>query len=194
MCIELGHRDKIDVLLKVLELNAAHVEWIKNMDYKVTYYTLVFVIAVVVWIAASPVQLPPLFVIVSSLIGVCGLAILLLAKNHWRHKELNEEFRRIVHALKLNQANSYSTQQIVTLRQSDLPFHLGRSLYMALIIVSGLLAGLFAVQVPQVADLAYAIDRSRALAARAFLKPLPEKIGNNFYHYLFFLRIAFRDQ
>lgn len=47
MSIDLKDRDKMDVLLKILELNENHVEWIKDMDYKVTYYTFVFLIALV---------------------------------------------------------------------------------------------------------------------------------------------------
>lgn len=131
MSIDLKDRDKMDVLLKILELNENHVEWIKDMDYKVTYYTFVFLIALV------------------------------------QRGGKEHPFRRIIGALQLSQVNSYSTEQIVTLRQSDRLFHLGRSLYGALIIASGVLAGLFVVQVPASTNLSSVIDRSRIVAARA---------------------------
>ena len=139
MALSLEDSEKIDVLLKLLEENKKHVEWLKNLDYKIMYRTILLFCAIGAWWGSKPDLLPPpsecLLISLTWVITVLALGFLL--RNHLRHAGLNNEFKRICAALSLDKKKIYGEEAIVDLA-NGFSFHFGRILYGVIILAGGI--------------------------------------------------------
>lgn len=130
MAIDLRSDKKIEVLLHLLDENRKQVIWVKNLDFKMAYYSLGFFVAATAWFSANPpqseqIRLLQVFVAVSAL-----LSWSFLWRNHSRHDGLNREFNVILDALRLTEANVYAEKPICPIQtRVDWRFHFGRGLY-----------------------------------------------------------------
>lgn len=142
--MKLNDKDKVEVLLKLLEENRKQVEWVKELDYRVVYYTIFALLAGLAWLAAQQRSASLRMLFNGAVIVVSLLAVIFLIRNHRRHAGLNKEFKRVVKALRLNKESEYTDEAIYPLREGhDWPFHAGRALYGVLIIVVAILAMFF---------------------------------------------------
>ena len=143
--MKLDDQKKADVLLKILEENRKQTEWVKNLDYKIVYYTVLFFLAGIAWLGSKPASAPPKWLFDLAIGVVSLLAIIFLLRNHMRHGGLNQEYFRIVEALLLNKENEYGSQPLYQARRDpDWAFHAGRGIYAILIILSAIVTPRFA--------------------------------------------------
>jgi hypothetical protein len=54
VAMEINKERKVDILLKLLEENRKQVEWLKNLDHKIVYYTVLLFIVGIAWLASRP--------------------------------------------------------------------------------------------------------------------------------------------
>ena len=142
--MEINREWKVDILLKLLEENRKQTEWVKNLDHKIVYYTVLLFIVGIAWLASKPYPTPQYCSLLISIIGIVVFDILFLIRNHYRHIELDNEIRRISKALLLNKENEYNSEAIYPLHDGqDFAFHAGRFLYIILIIFSAFMTWLF---------------------------------------------------
>lgn len=138
----LNSKNKVDVLLKLIEENRKQAEWVKNLDYKIVYYTVILLGLVIVWITNNPKieLLKEFFFLTIIMFGI--LSIIFLLRNHIRHSGLNKEYGKIIRALLLTQSNVYHQEPIYNSKKRgiDWMFHLGRSLYILFIVISVIIA------------------------------------------------------
>ena len=136
--MKLDDQRKIEVLLKLLEENQKQVEWLKELDFRITYYTVVAMLAGIVWSASN--SSIPAWLLVWVVIIMSLLTLLFLSRNHLRHMELNREYRRITKALLLTQKGEYAEEAIYILRKrEDWIFHAGRTLYALAVVLAGMM-------------------------------------------------------
>ncbi len=142
--MEINKERKVDILLKLLEENRKQVGWLKNLDHKIVYYTVLLFIVGIAWLASRPYTTPQYCSLLISIIGIVVFDILFLIRNHHRHTELIYENRRISKALLLDKKNEYNSEAIYPLHDGqDFAFHIGRFLYIILIIFSAVMTWSF---------------------------------------------------
>jgi hypothetical protein len=146
MPVKLTDEKKIDILLKLFEENRKQVEWLKDLDFKIVYYTLAIYLAMVAWFSANHPKDSYIPFLVVAIILVASTAVLFLARNHIRHTGLNAELGRTMEALGLMSANEYAEKPLFSSSSGkDWAFHLGRVLYGVAVIATALLTYIFLV-------------------------------------------------
>ncbi len=126
---------KVDVLLKLMEENKKQIEWVKNLDYNIVYYTVLLFFAIIAWTASKPsfITLPNWFFIL-AVVTFTILALSFLYRNHYRHSRLNKEYENLKDALSLTKKDVYNSEPICIVGD-DWAFIFGRILYAILIIL-----------------------------------------------------------
>jgi hypothetical protein len=144
MSIQLSNENKVSILVDLMKENRKQVEWVKNLDFKILYYTLAFWVAIVAWLSTKPPATTPKCVLSGAVILISILATGLFIRNHARHADLNTEFIRMASSLHLTTGNEYGLYVIYPKRNgSDWAFHLGRGLYFLFIIIGATFTTLF---------------------------------------------------
>lgn len=130
MSLNLTDEMKVDTLHKLLEEYGKQIQWVKDLDFKIIYYTLGLLIAVIAWFSANPPQ-KELFPFLEYVIYILGLwSIVFLIRNHARHSEILDKLQHIHDALLMNKPGEYCSSVLESSTSvKDLSFHLGRILY-----------------------------------------------------------------
>jgi len=135
---------KVDTLHKLLEEYGSQVQWVKDLDFKIIYYTLALLVGIDAWFAANPPSrplLPSLYAIVAFL---AAWSIVFLWRNHSRHGGLLDKLQQVHDALLLTEPKAYGTAPLEKTRSSkDLAFHSGRILYGVAILIASSLSAVF---------------------------------------------------
>jgi integral membrane sensor domain MASE1 len=141
----LDDEKKADVLLKLLEENRKSAEWVKNLDFKLTYYPIGLFVAAIAWFATHPPEGQQKWVILTAVFLVALLSTVFLSRNHRRHATLNRELDRIRSALLLKTPGQYGPAALADNVVLDLEFHLGRLLYVFFLWAGASLTAIFIV-------------------------------------------------
>jgi hypothetical protein len=131
---------KVNTLHKLLEEYGNQIQWVKDLDFKIIYYTLGLFVAVIAWFSTNPPQ-KELFPFLKSVIYFLGIwSIVFLIRNHFRHSKILDKLHNIHEALLLNKPGEYYSSAIESSTSiKDLSFHMGRILYIFGIIIACLL-------------------------------------------------------
>ena len=123
---------KVDVLTNVLNENRRQAIWVKNLDFKIIYYTLLLFLALVAWVSSEGLK-HALYYLMSRLVFTLFIIdALFLTRNHLSHYYLNKEYFRIIEVLKLSNAHEYDTKAVIKKSKfHNYTFHGGRILYIA---------------------------------------------------------------
>lgn len=178
MVLKLTDKTKSEVLVKMLEETEKQIIWLKNLDYKVMYYTFLFILVLSAWVATSPSTIPPKLLLVLALLIMPIISIVFLIKNHLRHSKLRDQYGRIAKALKLN-TEEYGEIIYPDLEKHDLIFHLGRMLYIFLLIAGTSLAGYFVWNLNLTPRSALAIEESLSYVKKIYPKQENKWIVNS---------------
>lgn len=140
--MEIDKTQKVEILMKLLIENRKAAGLVKIFDYIIAYSTVLLYLGGIAWWTAVPSgRVLPMWIIQVGIWGIVVLALLSLGRNQARHVRLNEDYGRIVGALKLDTPNEYGPQAILPAHMvSSLTLYAGRGVYALWIILSGLVA------------------------------------------------------
>lgn len=141
MQIQIDDKDKVRVLLTLLEQNAKSIEWVKEFDYKIAYQSLFLYAAIVTFIAKITVSDQVRCVLFVMVLFVALGAVIFLSRNHLRHFSLVKENGQMRKALLLTESKIYHDEPIFKATEPDLAFHLGRILYVLFVMGGATLIG-----------------------------------------------------
>ncbi|MFC2028867.1 hypothetical protein ACFLTX_02960 [Chloroflexota bacterium] len=149
MTIRFTNQMKVDTLHKLLEEYGKQIEWVKDQDFKIVYYSLGLMVAMVVWFAANPPQ-KNLLVYLYGVITFLGIwSIVALIRNHMRHSIILEKLQNVHTALGLNVPGQYIASALEQNKKTkDLAFHAGRSLYILAILAACILSAIIINSLP----------------------------------------------
>src|SRR5262245_55423930 len=137
MPLNISDETKVNILLKHIEINRKEVEWLKDLDFKTINYTVTVYVGLIAWLVVNKQDIQA-NIAGQFIVVVWGIAIfgsMLLARNHIRHRELNQTLNRLQKALNLMAKHEYSDDEIFKDKPSgmDVEFHLGRLIYLGII-------------------------------------------------------------
>lgn len=141
--MKLNDEKKSDILLKLLEENGKSVEWLKELDFKISYYTLALFLALIAWLASNVPNEDDKWVFYVIVALTATLSVVFLIRNHSRHATLNFELDRVHTALLLKAAGEYAPDVLVDTVKNDWEFHLGRILYGLFILAAAVVTCIF---------------------------------------------------
>jgi hypothetical protein len=134
--MEIERKEKIEILLTMLKENNIQIIWLKDLDLKIVYYTVVLQFATITWLAATQnTQL--LFVFRFFSFVTLVLSGLFLLRNHITHNRIRLNNRRMLNALGLFSKNRYGDESMLTY-SSDWTFHAGRLIYLVILAISSI--------------------------------------------------------
>lgn len=139
--MQIDDRDKVRVLLTLLEQNAKGIEWVKEFDYKIAYQSLFLYAAIVTFVAQVSISDQARCVLFVTVLFVAFGAAIFLLRNYLRHFGLVRESAQIRKALLLTESKTYHDQPIFKVAEPDLAFHLGRVLYILFVMGGATLVG-----------------------------------------------------
>lgn len=144
--MELDNDRKVDVLLELLKEKRRQVQWLKDLDFKIAYFTVSLLVAIMAWLGTAEQVKVPDCVLRVSVLSVSILALGFFLRNHSRHKGIRVENDNICQALLLMKVGEYDEQPILRKRSKrwwhDWPFWFGRLLYATVIAAAALSAWL----------------------------------------------------
>lgn len=121
-----------DILLRILDEKNKSIDSIKNLDWKIVYFSIFSFAACVYWVSSKPAILPNRNTFYTIIIGFSLLSIIFLLRNHLRHHFLRQERYQILKLL-------FSPEQLKEISSKkfmhELLFHLGRSIYICYILL-----------------------------------------------------------
>jgi hypothetical protein len=138
--MDIDSKTKVDVLLKLLEQNRKSVDWLKDFDFKIAYYSLALYLAAIAWLTGHPPKPEEKWVWYSADAIVAILGSVFLVRNSARHKGFNQELNRIWTGLRLTEPKFYSEsgEAICNAPAIDFAFYLGRALYVLYVVASAI--------------------------------------------------------
>ena len=132
---------RIQILLKLSEQNAKAVDWVKELDFKITYQTLFLYAAIVAFAATAAPSDAVRCVLFATVLIVALAAAIFFVRNHSRHLGLIEEDQRVRKALELTKVGAYLPEEsISSAKPPDFSFYLGRALYGVVVLLGAAVA------------------------------------------------------
>lgn len=136
--MEIKPKEKIEILLTMIKENNVQIIWLKDLDFKIVYYSVVLLFATLTWLATTTTaensQL--LFMYRYFSLILVTLSTLFLIRNHFTHWRIRFNNRRMLGTLGLFKKNIYGTEPPVTY-SNDFMFHMGRFIYFVILVISG---------------------------------------------------------
>lgn len=127
--MEIEKEKKVEIILAFIEENRKQVEWVKDLDFKATQYSIVFILVSIGWLLTNGVTHVPQEWMYAAFSVMPTLAIAILCRNHRRHYKLNRQWQAAAKALQLDKENVYLPDPIVKIYDQETIFHLGRLFY-----------------------------------------------------------------
>jgi hypothetical protein len=141
MKLELTDQMKVNTLHTLIEEYGRQVQWVKDLDFKIIYYTLAFLVAIIAWFIANPQEQAYIFIWIIAFL--CVWSIIFLFRNHFRHGVLLDKLRSVHEALGFFEPKLYAEEALEGRKNfKDWAFHAGRILYAFGIVCAGLFSAI----------------------------------------------------
>ncbi len=141
--LSLNDKMKVDTLHKLLEGYGRQVQWVKDLDFKIIYYTLGLLVGVVAWFITNPPGKGIIFTLYGVITFLGLWSIILLCRNQKRHATLLDKLQLVHKALQLDLPNQYAPFALETCKNlKDWAFYAGRCIYAIGIAIACFLSGI----------------------------------------------------